>query len=187
MIISISGDPGSGKSTIANKLSEALHYKSYYVGGMRREFAKKRGLTLAEYNKVGETDPSTDTEVDEWQKELGEKEDDFVIQGRTSHYFIPHAVKIYLKTDEQEGARRIFEDRKKNALRENEDSDLDTLDDVLASIREREKSDHLRYKKHFNYDMYQMNDFDLVLDTTNLSIEEVYEKVLAFIKGRQKS
>lgn len=56
----------------------------------------KRGMTLAEYNKLGETDPSTDIEVDEYQKKLGETEDNFIIEGRTSWHFIPHSLKFLL-------------------------------------------------------------------------------------------
>jgi cytidylate kinase len=42
--------------------------------------AKQRGLTLAEYNQLGETDPETDKEVDQYQRELGEKKDNFIIE-----------------------------------------------------------------------------------------------------------
>ncbi|MCX6797924.1 MAG: AAA family ATPase [Candidatus Falkowbacteria bacterium] len=60
MIISISGNHGSGKSTIAESLADKLNWPRYYMGGLRRAAAKKRGLTLAEYNKLGEVDPKTD-------------------------------------------------------------------------------------------------------------------------------
>ncbi|NCN22449.1 AAA family ATPase, partial [Candidatus Falkowbacteria bacterium] len=65
MIITFSGAAGSGKSTIAQKLADNLKWPRYYMGGLRREAAKKRGLTLAEYNELGEKDPKTDMEVDE--------------------------------------------------------------------------------------------------------------------------
>ena len=77
MIISISGTPGAGKSTVAPMLADKLGYKRYYMGGLRREAARKRGLTIEEYNKLGETDPSTDLEVDRYQEELGKKENNF--------------------------------------------------------------------------------------------------------------
>ena len=79
---------------------------------MRREKAKQRGLTLAEYNQLGEIDPETDKEVDQYQRELGEKKDNFIIDGRTSWYFIPHSFKIYIDVEAQEGAKRIFKSLK---------------------------------------------------------------------------
>ncbi|NUM42573.1 MAG: AAA family ATPase, partial [Leptospiraceae bacterium] len=102
MIISISGAHGSGKSTVAQMLAKKLFWPRYYIGGLRREAAKKRGLTLAEYNALGETDPTTDTEVDEYQRQLGLSSDNFIIEGRTSWYFIPHSFKVYLDVSEAE-------------------------------------------------------------------------------------
>ena len=181
MIITITGDEGSGKSTIAKLLSEKLGMESHYVGGMRRKFAEKRGMTLAEYNKLGETDESTDKEVDEWQKKLGKTDDNFIIQGRTSHYFIPQALKLYFKTDGKVGAERILKDIKANKWR-NEDKNLETLTDVIDSMKKRKESDVKRYMQYYNYDMYNMNDFDLVIDTTNKSIDQVYTELLSFIE-----
>ncbi len=54
MIIAIHGQAGSGKSSISKLLARRLGYKRYSVGGLRREIAKKHGLTLAQLNKVGE-------------------------------------------------------------------------------------------------------------------------------------
>jgi len=68
MIISIMGNEGSGKSTIAKRLAETLHYKYYDMGKVRRELARAKGMTIVELNKYGETHPETDTEIDEFQK-----------------------------------------------------------------------------------------------------------------------
>jgi predicted cytidylate kinase len=181
MIISISGTPGSGKTTIAKMLAEELNYKYYYIGGLRRDKAKKRGLTLEEYNQLGEKDFSTDLEVDEYQKELGKKEDNFVIQGRTSFYFIPHSLKIFLDVKPEEAAKRIYNDLKN---RRGEARNLDSVSDVLKSNQERRKSDDLRYKKIYNLDVYNPRHYDLVLDTTNLNTEQVFKKVYDYLKKK---
>jgi len=183
MIISISGALGSGKSTIGKKLAEALNWPNYYMGGLRRLAAKKRGLTLAEYNKLGETDPETDMEVDRYQTELGQKEDNFVIEGRTSWHFIPNSLKIYLDVNPEIGAKRIFNDLKTNSNR-NEDRQLNSWEDTLKSNEERLKSDRLRYQKYFGIDVYDQSHYDFCLDTSNLSINEVFEEILKFVKSR---
>lgn len=187
MIITLSGDPGSGKSTIAKMIANTLGYKNYYVGGMRRELAKKRGITLADFNKLGEKESFTDTEVDEWQKKLGRTDDNFIIEGRTSHFFIPHAIKIYLQTKEKVGAKRILHDVQSGKNRKNEDTELNTLEAVIQSIQDRKKSDNKRYMKYYKKDMYNLNEFNLVLDTSHLSIDEVYKKIITFIKSRLPS
>lgn len=182
MIISISGTAGSGKSTTSKMLAEKLGWPRYYIGGLRRQKAKEKGLTLAQYNKLGETDPSTDTEVDLYQKKLGETKDNFIIEGRTSWRFIPHSLKIYLDVERKEGAKRIYNELAEKDKR-NEDKNLYTLENVIKSIEKREASDKKRYKKYFQIDAYDKNNYDFVLDTTDLSPKQVFDKVYSFIKS----
>jgi predicted cytidylate kinase len=178
MIISISGAHGSGKSTLAKKLAEKLGWPRYYMGGMRREAAQKRGLTLAEYNKLGESDPQTDLEVDEYQKFLGETSDNFVIEGRTSWHFIPHSLKIYLDVQEEEAVKRIFHDLKSRP----EEAQLGaTIEDVRRILAERKLSDDLRYRQYFNIEVYNPKNYDFYLDTTDLTIDESFQAVCEFI------
>ncbi len=181
MIISISGAPGAGKSTIAKKLAQELQWPRYYIGGLRREKAKEKGMTIAEYNKLGELDPDTDLEVDRYQEELGKKEDNFIIEGRTSWYFIPHSLKFYFDVDEKEGAKRIFEELQKDNTR-NEGEKPKNLEEVIGGIRERISSDKKRYQKYFGIDAYNKNNYDHVIDTTDLGPEEVFKKVYRIIK-----
>jgi len=183
MIISLSGNMGSGKSTIAQMLADKLNWPRYYMGGLRREAAQKRGLTLAEYNKLGETDINTDQEVDEYQRELGKKEDNFVIEGRTSWYLIPHSLKIYLDVDSEEGAKRIFGSLQHKNNR-NEGNNLKTWQDVLASNKERMASDIKRYRQYYNIDVYDKKNYDFCLDTTNLTPKEVFSAVFKVVQER---
>ncbi|HTW96183.1 MAG TPA: AAA family ATPase, partial [Candidatus Methylomirabilis sp.] len=108
MIVSISGAEGAGKSTIAKMLAAKLGWPRYYMGGISREKAREHGMTLEEYNKWGETDPRRDREIDDYQKKLGETQDNFIIEGRTSWHFIPQSFKIFLDISFEEGAKRIF-------------------------------------------------------------------------------
>jgi len=179
----MSGAAGSGKSTAAQKLAKKLNWPRYYIGKIRREMAKKQGLTLAEYNRLGEKDPITDSKVDKYQKKLGKTKDNFIIEGRTSWYFIPHSLKIYLSVDKQEGAKRIFKELKKENSR-NEDKNLKTVANVLKSQHEREKSDKKRYRKYYQIDVYDKKNYDFVLDTTNLNKKQVFTELYDFVKSQ---
>ncbi|MDD5043667.1 MAG: cytidylate kinase family protein [Patescibacteria group bacterium] len=181
MIIVLGGMPGSGKSTVAKQLAKKLGWPHYYMGGLRREAAKKRGLTLEEYNKLGETDPTTDKEVDELQKKLGETQDNFVIEGRTSFYFIPRALKIFVDVEEMEGAKRIWQDLRQNAER-NEGKTAKSVEDVLQLNQERIASDKKRYQQYYGFDAYDKSHYDYVIDSTNLSAEEKFAKIYKIVR-----
>lgn len=186
MIISISGKPGSGKSTVAKRLAEHLGYKRYYMGGIRREMALKRGMTLEEYNELGEKDPSTDREVDDYQKRLGETEDRFVIEGRTSFFLIPHSFKIFLDVREDIGAERILGDIAHDATARNEaELEHHTVEEIIALNRKRMASDNLRYEKYYHLGILDPKLYDAWIDTTNLSKEEVFQAVLDALEQKQ--
>lgn len=184
MKITIGGAVGSGKSTIAKMLAKKLGWPHYYMGGLRREKAREKGITLAEYNRLGETDPSTDREVDEYQKRIGEEKDNFIMEGRTSWYFIPDSIKIYIDVDEKEGARRVWEDLQKNPAKRNEDKKIKTIKDALASHKQRKKSDSKRYKKYYGINIYDGSHYDFTLDTTNLTKKDAFNKIYEYVRKR---
>jgi predicted cytidylate kinase len=182
MIISLTGTIGSGKSTIAQMLADKLGWPRYYMGGLRRAAAQKRGLTLAEYNRLGETDITTDQEVDLYQKKMGETQDNFIIEGRTSWYLIPQSFKIYLDVKPEEGARRVFGSLQKKNDR-NEDKELKSVEDVKASMAKRLASDGLRYKKYYNINVNDLSHYDFYLDTTTLTPDQVFQAVYGRVKS----
>jgi len=185
MIITISGAPGSGKSTVAKKLAKELNYPRYYGGGIRRMKAKAMGLTLAEYNKLGERDACTDIEVDEYLKKMSKKHPNCLIEGRTAWFFIPESMKIFLDVDEKIGAHRVFKELQKSNHR-NEDINLKTVKDVSLSHRRRKLCDIRRYRKYYKIkNVFAKKNYDFVLDTSRLTKNQVFKKVYQYIKKRQ--
>ena len=96
MIISISGLPGSGKSTIGKNLAKKLGYNYYSLGDMKRRLANEKGLTIEEWNALSDKDSSYDTVPDKYQADLAKKEDNFIMDGRLAYHFIPQSIKIFL-------------------------------------------------------------------------------------------
>ncbi len=186
MIISLSGKPGSGKSTVAKKLARDLGFERYYIGGLRRKAAKKMGLTLAEFNKKGESDADTDKEFDAIVEELGKTKDNFIIESRTAFLLIPHSIKIFLDITEAEGAKRIWQSlQTPDGRSRNEAKNLKTYEDVLRSVYERLRSDKKRYLKHYQVNVFDKQHYDLFLDTTKLNPDEEYQAVHSFIKQKK--
>ena len=171
MIIAISGDAGSGKSTIAKMLGKELGFKTYSVGGFMRQIAKKRGKTLLEISRLAEQDPSIDEELDEMQKSLKSKEQNFILDSRLGWHFLEGSYKIFLKTDVQESARRIYEE-KRGLEKENT-----TLQETAENIKKRKSSEIQRYSDYYGVNPYDERHYDLLIDTTSFSAEQVVEKI----------
>jgi len=183
MIITFNGDEGAGKTTIGRKIAQKIRFTYFYTGQIFRDMADKRGLTLVEYLKLGETDSTIDKEVDDYVIELAKKEDNFILDSRMAWHFIPDSLKIYLTVDELAGVKRIFEELKNDNNR-NEVRTTHTMETLLRKIRERRESDNKRYMQYYGVDIHDKKNYDFVLDTTKLSREEVFEKVLAFINEK---
>jgi cytidylate kinase len=187
MRITISGMPGSGKTTVAKILSERLKLKHYYIGAMRREIARQRGITLNELNRLGESDPSTDKVVDDHLINLGKTEDDFIAEGRTASYFIPDSIKIFIAVDVRVGAERILKDAiEKGKAQERNEKVAASVDEQAKLLQERIDSDKLRYKRYYGSTMFERKMYDLWLDSTDMTPEQVVSQVMAFITSSQK-
>lgn len=177
MKITISGDLGSGKSTVAKAVSQEFNLKHYSIGDFMREIAKRKNVTLLELSKIAEQDNGeVDNLLDKRQKELYEKEDDFILDSRLGWHFLPKSIKIFLKVDVNEAARRIF-----SARREDEKYNT-SLEKTKENILKRRVSENKRYKEYYNIELPKEENFDLVVDTTNINAEKVILKVKEFLK-----
>ena len=179
MIITIGGLPGSGKSTVAKYLAKKFHLKHMSIGDFRREMAMKRGMTLAELNKLGEKQAFTDKEADEFLKSLGKK-DNLIIDSRLGWHFIPKSVKIFLKVSEKEGAERIFKAGRKT------ENKYENVKQVIKADKIRIESDRKRYMKYYGIDYCKIENYDIIIDTSAMSIKEMCDAtekaVRVFIK-----
>jgi len=178
MIITISGKAGSGKSTLAKLLSKKFKLKHYSIGDIMRKLAKEKNISLHELSKLAEKDKSIDTELDKKQIEL-KNEDNFIIDGRLTAYFIPNAVlKVFLDCEDKVRAERILRhDRKEEKCKD--------AQELIQKIKQRELSERKRYKKLYKVDYYDKSLYDLIIDTTDLSIGDVFEKILKVVKQKK--
>ena len=179
MIITISGKAGSGKSTVAKMLSEKLSLKHYSIGDLMRAMANEKKMSLLELNNLAEADKSIDFELDNKLKELGKTKDNFVVDGRLTAFFIPKAqVRVFLDTDDRTRAERILRDK-----REHEKSK--DIDETISIIRKREESEKKRYMQYYGVDYFNKKLYNFFVDTTNLTPNEVVEKIIKFVDKKR--
>ncbi|MEM4267345.1 MAG: cytidylate kinase family protein [Candidatus Woesearchaeota archaeon] len=181
MIIVLSGKPGSGKSTVGRLLAKKLGYKFYSMGDFRGKLALERGLTVDQLNAIGEKEFWTDKLADDYQKRLGESENNFVMDSWLGFYFIPRGVKIFLDVNPDVAAKRVFMDQ-----REDEEKQK-SVEDVKEMLSKRVIQTQKRYYKYYGIkNIYDKKHYDAVIDTTKLSPEQVIEKILSFLRKNKK-
>jgi cytidylate kinase len=125
--ITISGLPGTGKTTVARLLEKRLGVRYVYSGEIFREIAKKYKMSLEEFGEYCETHREIDEELDRYQLGIL-REGNVIVEGRISGWLayqnhIP-AVKVLLDADMNVRVGRIVkreqgdvEKRKKEILK----------------------------------------------------------------------
>ena len=171
MIISFNGDHGAGKSTIAQMVAEKLNYPRYFMGQIFRDMAKEKGMSLEEFHHLRDTNPKFDNDIENHVVDLSKKYSEFIIDSRTAWHFIPSSLKIYLKVGIEEGAKRIYKELQEENNR-NEAKNLKSVEAVIKNIEERKQKDDALYKNYYGINIRDENNYDFVLDASNLSIEE---------------
>lgn len=187
-IITIAGKLGSGKSSTANRIAEILGYSRASTGDFMRSIANERGITLGELNTISENDTSIDTALDNYNKEIGEKEN-VILDSRLGFFFIPESFKVFLDLDPSVAAERILHDAKNNPNRHTENKEgFDTVEKIAASIRDRLQSERTRYKDMYGIaDQTAPENFDLVIDTATMPLEGVAQKIVEEYKKWKNS
>ncbi|MDR0815071.1 MAG: cytidylate kinase family protein [Bacteroidales bacterium] len=174
-MISITGDLGSGKSTVSDILCKELKYGYVYTGAIQRKIAEKYGMTTTELNKYAETHPEIDEEIDSTFRSLNDATD-LIVDSRLAWFFIPKSFKLFLKTNLMVAADRICKDKQ----RKNE-SYL-SVDEAAKQMTERKTSENKRYMELYGADCTNMRLFDLIVDTSFISPAKVAEIILKSYK-----
>ena len=174
--ISLAGDLGSGKSTVGQILQKRFCADVISIGKIQREMAEKLGMDTTEFNQYQESHPELDKELDDRLAAYEKKEGSYIFDSRMAWYFVPSAFSVYLKCDPTEAAKRVAAAARKD---ESYNSEQEAAD-KLTLRREREKK---RYYDFYGVDITDMDNYDLVVDTTDKTSEEVAEAIAqAYLK-----
>jgi len=171
MIVTVGGCPGSGTTTLSEKVSVTFGLTHVYAGQIFREMAAKRGISLKELGELAERDETIDLEVDNRQKELARE--NTVVEGRMAGYLVDADLKIWLSAPLEVRAERV-------ASRESI-----SFTDSLWRITEREKSERKRYKKYYKVEIDDLSVYDLVINTELWDAEGVFQIVRAAVEVRE--
>ena len=201
--IVISGQPGTGSTTAARILSEKLSFRFFTTGQLFKDIAKgtveeqdyypifkkicdEKNLILPNMGSSNDSEAAIDLwktdfgksnafheSIDDLQRELA-KQGNIVLEGKMAIHLINNAqIKIWLKSPLSSRAERSAE---RDDLK---------LQKAHSFLENREQIERKEFKRLYGIDPYeQENSADLVLDTTNLSQEQVVEKVHSFVSSK---
>ena len=172
-IISLSGELASGKGTVSKLLAEELNYTIYRNGDYVRKIAKEKGLDITSFNEYLSKHPEIDLQIEKSASDYAETHDNFIIDARLGWYAVPTSFKVYLIVDIDIAAERAFHDDVRKATEK-----FNTVNEQKEDMIRRYEMENERYFKLYGIHKEDKNNYDLVIDTSNKTPNEVKEEIL---------
>ena len=174
MIITITGKPCSGKSTIAKILAEKHGFKRIGVGDMFKEEAKRRGLSSEEFNALCLQNPEYDYFIDQQSAKLGKQFEGqkVIFDSRLAWHFVPKSFKVFVDLGEEEMIERLI-----NSDREGKEK-YSNKEEAKRTLSSRQNLEIERYKKIYDVDLTDLSNFDFVLNSSNKTPDLLADELL---------
>lgn len=163
MLLTISGLPGSGTTTVSKLLSEHYNVDMVSAGEVFRKLADEYGMTLEEFGNLAESNPSIDLKIDQRQQEIANQKNNCILEGRLAGYMAEadNVVKVWLKAPLDIRVKRLMS------------REGGTFKDVFESIEKREASENVRYKEIHGIDIGDISIYDIVIETSRWNQNQI--------------
>jgi cytidylate kinase len=174
IVICISGMAGTGKSTLSKKIAKRYNLHCYSGGDALKDLAKDEGYEITEegwwetleglkFLEKRVKDPQFDKAVDGKLLEHA-NEGNVVLDSWTMPWLLNDGFKIWLMASLDKRAARV-------AVR-----DKMTVEEAHAVLKEKEAQTKAIYKNLYGFSLDEdYTPFDFILDTDNLTADQVYE------------
>jgi cytidylate kinase len=169
VLVTISGLPGSGTSTVARLTAQRLGLDHVDGGTVFRAMAKERDLDMRAFSAVAEADQSIDVELDTRLAAVAHA-GGVVLESRLAAWIATNervaATTVWIDGDEKIRAGRV-------ATREAID-----VAQALEANRLREASERLRYRTLYGIDLDDRSIYALVIDSSDETPESITESIV---------
>ena len=170
MIITLSGLPGSGTSTVAGILSSCTGFEVISAGDIFRKMAEERGLTLKEFGKLASSDTAIDQQIDRHQKKIASDAKragkDMIVEGRLSAWMAEPDLAVLITAPLDTRAGRI---RHREGV---------SMADAVRQVKEREACEAGRYLEYYGINVDDLGVYDLVINSAKWDQRGVAEIIL---------
>jgi cytidylate kinase len=174
MHITITGNLGSGKSTIARLLSEKYNYEVYSTGKVQRELARQMNMTTLELNQLMLSDRKYDKMIDDETARISRdnKQKDIIFDSRLAWHFVESSFKVFVSVSLDVAAMRVMNDTR------GAEEKYTSLEEAKRLLAERASTECVRYKDIYNLNYMDFFNYDLVIDSTFCTPDKIAEIVL---------
>lgn len=170
-LIAVAGLPGTGTTTLCRLLSPRLRLPHVYAGQLFRDMAKEHSMSVNQFGEYAETHPEIDIELDRRMIDVAKK-GGAILEGRMVAWQLREAhaagFKVLLEAPEETRARRVAD----------REGAKDWMQ-VLAENRHREASEAKRYREFYGFDPNDPRHYDLVIDSSTRTPEQIADMVVA--------
>ena len=169
MHITITGNLGSGKTTICKIMEDKYGFEIYSTGKVQRELAREMNMTTLEMNQLMCSDPKYDTMIDDATARISRENKDkkIIFDSRLAWNFVEQSFKVFLSVSLPVAANRVYND---NRGKEEQYKDEVEARQLLAA---RAETENKRYKDMYNLNYFDFNNYDLVIDSTYCTSEKI--------------
>ncbi len=159
LVITVSGNSGSGKSLGAKSIAKTFNLKHVKAGEILRELAKMKKISVVKMSEIRE--PEVDYKMDKRSLKLA-MEGNVVLDARLSGWVAGDwaDVKIFYECPLDVKTKRV-------AKRDNI-----SVEEALERLKKRDEQDHEKYQKLYDIDSFDKSIYDIIINNEKLTLEE---------------
>lgn len=174
MHITLTGNLGSGKSTLSKILENEYKYEIFSTGKVIRQIASEHGVSVLEMNKLMEKDHKYDHEIDNTTARISRENPDknILFDSRLAWNFVEKSFKVFLTVSLDVAAKRVSADLTRGKV-----ENYESLEKAKEQLKERAETEDKRYKDIYGIEYFNMSNYNLILDSTNCA-PEILAKIL---------
>jgi cytidylate kinase len=174
MHITITGNLGSGKSTICKLLNEKYQFEIYSTGKVQRELARQMNMTTLELNQLMCSDRKYDKMIDDETARISRenKEKDIIFDSRLAWHFVEHSFKVFVSVSLDVAAERVMNDQR------GAEEKYSSLEEARKLLAQRAATEKVRYKDIYNLNYMDFTNYNLIIDSTYCSPDKIVEIIL---------
>lgn len=179
MHITITGNLGSGKSTVGKLISEKHGFEIYSTGKVQRELASQMNLSTLELNQLMMSDRKYDHMIDDETARISRdnKDKNIIFDSRLAWNFVEHSFKVFVSVNLDVAAERIMMDQRGSVEK------YSSIEEAKCLLAERAKTESIRYKDIYNLNYMDFSNYNLVIDSTYCDAEAIAEIIMEEAKN----